>query len=96
MLLGPRAILSDIGWDGSAAILLLHGYARSSVVDLAARIGVTLVDESRGTPKPPLDLSSFRAVDRATAHRLGKSAFGERFGRSAPSQNSPVDIGVLR
>lgn len=44
MLFGTRVSPSDIGWDGTSESLLLDGHAQPSVIDLASRIGVTLVD----------------------------------------------------
>jgi hypothetical protein len=44
MLFGTRISPSDIAWDGSSESLLLDGHAHPSVIDLATRISVTLVD----------------------------------------------------
>jgi len=44
MLFGTRVAPSDIGWNGSSESLLLDGHAQPAVIDLATRIGVTLVD----------------------------------------------------
>jgi RES domain len=44
MLFGTRVNPSDLGWTGSSESLLLDEHAHPSVIDLAIRIGVTLVD----------------------------------------------------
>ena len=44
MLFGTRISPSALGWAGSSESLLLGGHAQPSVIDLATRIGVTLVD----------------------------------------------------
>jgi hypothetical protein len=44
MLFGTRVAPSDIGWNGSSESLLLDEHAHFSVIDLAIRTGVTLVD----------------------------------------------------
>jgi hypothetical protein len=44
MLFGTRVRPSDVGWHGLAESLLLDGHANHSIIDLATRIGVTLVD----------------------------------------------------
>ena len=44
MLFRNRVDQSALGWDGSSESLLLDGHAQPSVIDLAARIGATLVD----------------------------------------------------
>jgi hypothetical protein len=44
MLFGTRVRPSALGWDGSSESLLSEGYAHPSVIDMAIRIGVTLVD----------------------------------------------------
>ena len=44
MLFGTRVSASDLGWAGPSESLLPGGHAHPSVIDLAARIGVTLVD----------------------------------------------------
>ena len=44
MLFGTRISPSDLTWAGTSDSLLLDGHAHPSVIDLAARIGVTLVD----------------------------------------------------
>ena len=44
MFFGTRISPSDVGWDGLSDSLLLDGHAHSSIIDLATRIGVTLVD----------------------------------------------------
>jgi len=44
MLFGTRIAVSVLGWGGSSQSLLLDGHAQFSVIDLATRIGVTLVD----------------------------------------------------
>jgi hypothetical protein len=43
-LFGTRVKPSDLGLDGSSESLLVDGHAHPSVIELAARIGVTLVD----------------------------------------------------
>jgi len=44
MLFGTRISASDVGWHGLSESLLHEGHASLSVIDLATRIGVTLVD----------------------------------------------------
>jgi hypothetical protein len=44
MLFGTRISPSDLGWDSSSESLLIDGHAQPSVIDLATRIGVTLVE----------------------------------------------------
>lgn len=44
MLFSTRVSPSDIGWDGLSENLFQDGHAHPSVIDLANRIGVTLVD----------------------------------------------------
>jgi hypothetical protein len=44
MLFGTRVGPSAIGWAGTSDSLLLDGHAHSSIIDLATRIGVTLVN----------------------------------------------------
>jgi RES domain len=43
MLFGTRVSPSVVGWHGVSESLLQDGHASTSVIDLAARIGVTLV-----------------------------------------------------
>ena len=44
MLFGARMSPSDLGWHSLSESLLQDGHASPSVIDLAARIGLTLVD----------------------------------------------------
>jgi hypothetical protein len=44
MLFGTRVSPINLGWMGISTSLLLDGYAQPSIIDLAVRIGVTLVD----------------------------------------------------
>jgi len=44
MLFGTRVGPSNLGWDSSSESLLIDGQAHPEVIDLATRIGVTLVD----------------------------------------------------
>lgn len=44
MLFGTRVRPSDLGCSGASESLLLDGHAQEPVIDLATRVGVTLVD----------------------------------------------------
>ena len=44
ILFGTRVSPSHLGWAGTSDSLLLDGHAHPSVIELASRIGVTLVD----------------------------------------------------
>jgi hypothetical protein len=43
MFFGTRVTPSDLGWDDTSESLLIAGHAHLSVVDLATRVGATLV-----------------------------------------------------